>query len=329
MSDRNARLVDGDRLFAWPSHPAKPTDHVWFRNLVTEEGNEDTFEIRSMFKQTCDEAFQALRPSLDPNFAQRFREETPEAASELLFGMAMIRAGWSLADRTTRFDFTFTRPSFNGRVLIEVTTPAPPHHTAWTEEPLKNGGGTLRSFDQSSLDAAMTRLTSGFYEKSKIVKKAIAEGHVRTGDYRVIALGGTRISAEMHWPLSPTGLPPDYAAAFLPIGSLAVPITVSRDFNEPPKAGEARHLFSATIPRGDKTTVSREAFAGPLFPHVDAVMFSPVSVSGFDKPELQSSTLHNPFSDFAGERPMLNLAADYTVDITCDELQLTLATSRG
>lgn len=311
------------------SHPAKMTDHVWFRNLVSDEGNEDTVGIRALFKRTCDEAFEALKPSLDPDFPQQFREKTPERASELLFGMAMIRAGWSLAGRTTRFDFTFTRPDFDGRVLIEVTTPAPPDRSAWSEKPLKGGGGTLRSFDQSSRDAAMTRLTSGFYEKSKIVQNAISEGHVRTGDYRVIALGGARISAEMHWLPSQTGLPPDYAAAFLPIGPLSVPITVYRDFSEPPKAGEARHLFSATIPRGEKATVSREAFASPLFPHVDAVMFSPVSVNGFDKPELQSSTLHNPFSDFRGERPMLNLAADYTVEVTDEELKLTLATSRG
>ncbi|WP_425985816.1 hypothetical protein [Brevundimonas sp. TWP1-2-1b1] len=309
------------------SHPAKPTDHIWFRNLVTEDGNEDTFGVRTAFKQACEEAFEALRPSLDPNFAQRFREETPEAASELLFGMAMIRAGWTLTGRTTRFDFTFTRPDFDGRVLIEVTTPAPPDRSAWEETEFD--GGTLRSFDQASRDAAMTRLTGGFYEKSKIVLKAMEEGHVRTGDYRVIALGGTRISAEMHWTASPTGLPPDYAAAFLPIGSLSVPITVPRDFSEPPKAGEARHLFSATIPRGDKATVSREAFASARFPHVDAVMFSPVSVTGFATPELQSSTLHNPFSDFSGERPMLNLAADYNVAVTDEELQLTLATSRG
>lgn len=310
------------------SHPAKTTDHVWFKNLVTEEGNEDTAAIRTLFRRTCDDAFEALKPSLDPDFPQQFREKTPERVSELLFGMAMIRAGWSLAGRTTRFDFTFTRPDFDGRVLIEVTTPAPPDRSAWSQKQIKGGSGTLRLFDQSSRDAATTRLTSGFYEKSKIIKNAISEGHVKPGDYRVIALGGARISAEMHWSPSPIGLPPDYAAAFLPIGPLSVPITVRRDFSEPPKAEEARHLFSATIPRGDKATVSREAFSGPLFPHVDAVAFSPVSVTGFDTPEFQSSTLHNPFSDFRGERPMLNLAADYTVEITDELLKLTLATSR-
>lgn len=310
------------------SHPAKPTDHVWFRNLAIADGEEDTFGVLATFRQTCDEAYEALRSSLDANFSQRFREETPEAVSELLFGMAMVRSGWSIAGRTTRFDFTFTRPDFDGRVLIEVTTPAPPDRRAWTEEPLKGGSGTLRSVDQSSRDAAMTRLTGGFYEKSKVIQKAISEGHVRPGDYRVIALGGTRLTSEMHWPPSPIGLPPDYAAAFLPIGPLSVPITVPRDFGEPPKAGEARHLFSATIPRGHKANVSREAFASPLFPHVDAVMFSPVSIAGFETPELQSSTLHNPFSNFVGERPMLNLAADYTVQVTDHELKLTLATSR-
>lgn len=310
------------------SDPVETTDHVWFRNLVTEEGNEDTFEIRQEFRAACELAFDTLRPSLDPNFIKRFRTQTPNAASELLFGMACVRAGWTLAPRTPRFDFTFTRPDFDGRLLVEVTTPAAPPSTAWEEETIKSGA-RLRRWDQSSKDAAMTRLTSGFKTKAEIVQEAIDLGFVRAGDYRVIALGGARLSAEMGWTAIATGSNPDYAPAFLPIGPLTIPITVDRQFKSPPKAGEAHHIFSGEIPRGDKESVSREYFASDRFPHVDAVMFSPVSVNGFGTPELQSSTLHNPFSDFVGKRPMINLGADYTVSVTDDALIMNVATSRG
>lgn len=297
-------------------------DHIWYRNIVEAEG------YGADIRKTWEQQYAVLKAVLDRNFLTRFRTHTPDAASELFFGMAFVNAGWTLGPRTTRFDFTFTRPDFPGRLLVEVVTPEPPSGGAWEELVEDDNGIVVRSFDQSSRDEAMLRLTNAFVKKAAIIKTAIEEGHAMNEDYCVIAISGVRITQEMHLSLESTGLPPDYAAAFLPIGSMSVPITVPRDFSEPPKFGEPRHLYSGQIPKPGKTPVERRAFLCDVFAHVDAVVFTPMNLLGVKTPEDNMTALHNPYADFEGARPMLGLAADYEVGITDDEFSLTISAHR-
>lgn len=299
-----------------------PTDHIWYRNIVEAKGY--GADIRKAWEQQ----YAVLKAALDRNFITRFRTQTPDAASELFFGMAFANAGWTLGPRTTRFDFTFTRPDFPGRLLVEVVTPEPPSGGAWEESVEDDKGIVVRSFDQSSRDEAMLRLTNAFVKKAAIIKMAIEEGHAMPGDYCVIAISGVRIAQEMHLSLESTGLPPDYAEAFLPIGGIAVPITVPKDFSKPPEFGQPRHLYSGQIPKPGKTPVERRAFLCDVFAHVDAVVFTPMNLIGVKTPEDNMTALHNPYADFEGARPMLGLAADYEVGITDEEFSLTISAQR-
>lgn len=297
-------------------------DHVWYRNIVA------ATNYGAVIRRSWEDQYAALKPALDKNFLQRFRETTPDAASELFFGMAFLNAGWTLGPRTRRFDFTFTRPDFPGRLLVEVITPEPPTAGAWEESHFGENGGVIRSFDQSSRDEAMLRLTGAFVKKADIIKKAIEEGHVQQGDYCVVAISGVRITQEMHLSLESTGLPPEYAAAFLPIGSMTIPVTVPKDFSKAPEFGEPSHLYSGQIPKPGKTPVERRAFLCDVFAHVDAVVFTPMNLMGIKSPEDNMSALHNPYADFAAPRPMLGLAADYEVSITDEDFSLTISAQR-
>lgn len=296
------------------------SDHVWYRNVVDATG--PGWEVREAWER----AYERLRPALDSDFLIKFRRQTPDHVSELMFGAALLNAGWSLAPRTTGFDFTFTRAGEPERLLVEVVTPEPPSSDAWEETPIMGGKGIFYSYDQSSRDAAMLRLTSAFCRKADLIKSAVQDGRAKKTDYRVIAISGVRINKEMGLYLSACGALPDYAAAFLPIGPLTVPITVPRDFSEPPKFGEAHYVYSGQIPKPGKTPVERRAFLCDAFRHVDAVIFSSLITGGSDAPEIDMSTLHNPFSDHTSP-VLLGLGADYTVSVSDEEFGVTLAAS--
>lgn len=298
------------------------SDHVWYRNIVDAEGP------GRAVREAWERAYDRLRPSLDTDFLTKFRRQTPDHASELMFGTALLNAGWSLAPRTTGFDFTFTREGEPGRLLVEVVTPQPPSADAWGETPILGGKGTLYSYDQSSRDAAMLRLTSAFGRKADLIKAAVQDGRATADDYRVIAISGVRIRSEMGLYLSASGALPEYAEAFLPIGPLTVPITVPRDFSEPPKFGEAHYVYSGQIPKPGKTPVERRAFLCDTFAHVDAVIFSSLPMVGSDAPEMDMSALHNPFSD-RGAPVMLGLGADYTVSVSDEQFGITMAASKS
>lgn len=298
------------------------SDHVWYRNVVDATG--PGRDVREAWER----AYDCLRPALDADFLTKFRRQTPDHAAELMFGTALLNAGWSLAPRTTGFDFTFTKAGKPGRLLVEVVTPEPPSSGAWEETPIMGGKGTFYSYDQSSRDAAMLRLTSAFCRKADVIKAAVLDGRATADDYRVIAISGVRIKQEMGLYLSACGALPEYAEAFLPIGALTVPITVPRDFSEPPKFGDARYVYSGQIPKPGRTPVERCAFLCDAFAHVDAVIFSSLLMVGSDAPEVDMSALHNPFSE-RGAPIMLGLGADYTVSVSDDEFSVTMAASKA
>lgn len=299
---------------------AGPGSHVWYGNMVAP----DVSEAGAEFRDRCENAYAQLAPWLDANFVKRFRTTTPDAVSEMFFALALQHSGWTLTqDRARRFDFAFTRPDHPGRLLVEVVTPSVTDWTAWEESEFGDGG-VIRSFDERSRDAAMLRLSSALHDKAKVIGESIALGDVRPDDYRVVAISGVRLSQEMHLSLSAGGMPPDYARAFLPIGPMAVSVTVPKDYSRPPEFGEAHHVQSDTMTKTTGAQVQRAAFATDAYPHVDAVMFSPVSIAGFEHPAAQTTALHNPYSDYSGPVVRTGLAADYRLAICDTHLTLSI-----
>ena len=200
---------------------------------------------------------------------------------------------------------------------MEVVTPAPPERLGEYEE---RDGYTFYSFGPESRDAALLRLTSAFWTKARIVDQALREGHAAADDYKVVAISGVRLSQEGEWGLEGFGNPPDFAAAFLPIGSLEIPITLSRDYSTPPKSGPARYAYSGAIKR-EPEDVERDAFLSGRFPQVDAIAYTSMGLSNL-RPERQVGVLHNPTSACSGARPTFGLGADYYVESTAVDFSI-------
>jgi len=100
------------------------TDHRYFRNL----GKAD---FRPDITDWCETTFERSQMLLDDDFPARFRRETPQRISELLFAAAFLDAGWEPLGRVPGFDLAFTLGE--GRLLVEITTPEPHSPDTWTE----------------------------------------------------------------------------------------------------------------------------------------------------------------------------------------------------
>ncbi|QGN54636.1 hypothetical protein [Novosphingobium sp. Gsoil 351] len=148
------------------------------------------------------------------------------------------------------FDLAFVLGE--GRLLVEITTPEPHSSDTWTEE--KGDGYTSWSTDAKTEDAALRRLTGGFATKAEAIRKHCEAGAIAEGDYVVIAISGFRLSQEA--PVAPKigGPVPDFAKAFLPIGSQYVTFRVGADSDTPSVGG---WQFKATIDQEGKNPVDR------------------------------------------------------------------------
>ena len=296
----------------------RPDDHRWFSRM--QDGASETATALRAF---AEETHAAHRGLLDDNFARVFRSRTPEHFSELFYLAALVHAGFVPLPRVTRFDLAFQLAGGH-RLLVEVVTPAPPERLGEYEE---RDGFTFCSFGPESRDAALLRLTSAFWSKAKIIDRALREGHARAGDYKVVAISGLRLSQEGEWGLEGFGNPPDFAAAFLPIGSLEIPIALSRDPSIPPRSGSARYAYSDTI-RREPQDVERDAFLSGRFSQVDAVAYTDMELSNV-RAERQIGVLHNPTSSWPGPRPIFGLGADYYIESTAAEFSIRRVPALG
>lgn len=101
------------------------TDHRYYRNLSKPD-------FRPDITAWCEATFEHAQMLLDDDFPARFRRETPQRISELLFAAAFLDAGWEPLGRVQGFDLAFKLG--DGRLLVEITTPAPHSSDTWTEE---------------------------------------------------------------------------------------------------------------------------------------------------------------------------------------------------
>lgn len=296
-------------LFA--SNP-KDTDHRFYRNLGSKS-------FRPEIREWCDKAYGRSCDLLDTDFCERFRRDTPQRFSELFFAEAFLEAGWDPIDRVKGFDLAFRQGE--GRLLVEITTPDPPPPDSWHSE-VRNGA-TIWSADETSEDAALRRLTGGFASKAELIRK---QSSLEDSDYVVIALSGLRMSQET--PIAPEidGPVPQFAKAFLPIGSRYVRFRLG-DRPDKDEATESGYLFKATIDQSGKTPVDRDFFLRPDFEHISAVIYSPLHFGGPSdgppKPIEQCAVLHNPMSKRGSEPVKLGLGHEFGVSV--EENQFTLS----
>ena len=222
------------------------TDHRFFRNL----GKTD---FRPDIAAWCEATFERSQMLLDDDFPARFRRETPQRISELLFAAAFLDAGWEPLGRVPGFDLAFKLGE--GRLLVEITTPEPHSADTWTET--KGDGYTSWSTDAKTEDAALRRLTGSFATKAEAIRKHCDAGEISAVDYIVVAISGFRLSQET--PVAPEigGPVPDFAKAFLPIGSRYVTVRLGDDTDTPMDGG---WHFKATIDQEGKNPVDRDFF---------------------------------------------------------------------
>jgi hypothetical protein len=289
----------------------KGTDHPFYTNL-------GSTSFRPDIREWCDAAYSRCAGMLDEDFSERFRRDTSQRFSELFFASAFLEAGWDPIDRVKGFDLAFRHGE--GRLLVEITTPDPPPPDSWHTE-VHDNGVTLWSADEASEDAALRRLTGGFASKAELIRKL---GSFENSDYVVIAISGLRISQET--PIAPEigGPVPQFAKAFLPIGSQYVRFRLGERPDED-KATESGYLFKATIDQSGKTPVDRDFFLRPDFEHINAVVYTPLHFGGPSdgppKPVRQCAVLHNPMSK-THEPLKLGVGEEYCVRV--EESQFTL-----
>lgn len=279
------------------------TDHRWFVNL-------GKTEFRPDITDWCEATFARARDLLDDDFAARFRRETPNRISELLFAAAFLDAGWEPIGRVVGFDLAFAMEG--GRLLVEVTTPAPHSAETWTE--IKGEGHTLWSTDAKTEDAALRRLTAGFAAKAKRVLELREAGEISETDCVIIAISGVRLRQET--PTAPDigGPIPDFAKAFLPIGSQYVTFRVG-DEQTVDKPLDGGWHFKATIDQEGKTPVDRDAFLRPDFKHIHAVVYTPLYFGEPISPIRECAALHNPMARPKADAVRLRLGVEYGVEI--------------
>jgi hypothetical protein len=277
------------------------TDHRYFRNL----GKTD---FRPDIAAWCEATFERAQMLLDDDFPARFRRETPQRISELLFAAAFLDAGWEPLGRVPGFDLAFVMG--NGRLLVEITTPEPHSSDTWTED--KGAGYTLWSTDAKTEDAALRRLTSGFATKAEAIRKRCVAGEIAEGDYVVIAISGFRLSQEA--PVAPEigGPVPDFTKAFLPIGSQYVSVPLGDATDTPMDGG---WQFKATIEQEGKKPVDRDFFMRPEFQHIHAVAYTPLHFGEPISAVKECAALHNPMARLKDQAVALGMGCEFGVEI--------------
>jgi hypothetical protein len=294
---------------------AEPTDadHSGYKHLRSTE-------FRPEIRDWCEAVYPRVAGLLDEGFCDIFRRELPQRLSELFFAAAFLDAGWEPIDRVTGFDLAFRLGE--GRLLVEITAPAPQEPDTYVTE--ERDGFTLWSTDASSEDAALRRLTGCFKSKADRVQKLVDSGAVTDKDYVVIAISGLRLNQET--PLAPDigGDLPDFAKAFLPIGSRYVTIQVGLGAKDEPIGGG--YEFKATIEQEGKAPVDRNFFLRPEFQHIDAVAYTPFHVGGPGdgppQPIRQSAVLHNPSAKRGKDPLKLGMGEEYRVHVDDDRFRL-------
>lgn len=283
-------------------------DHRYFRNL----GKTD---FRPDVAAWCEATFERAKILLDDDFPERFRRETPQRISELLFAAAFLDAGWEPLGRVPGFDLAFVMGE--GRLLVEVTTPKPHSPDTWTEK--EGDGYTLWSTDAKTEDASLRRLTAGFANKAEVIRKRCEAGEINEADYVVIAISGFRLSQEA--PVAPEigGPVPDFAKAFLPIGSRYVTVRVGDQTDSPTGGGWA---FKATIDQEGKAPVDRDAFLRSDFRHIHAVAYTPLRFGEPISPIKECAALHNPMARPRGQAVALRLGCEYGVEIGAEAFSI-------
>lgn len=285
-------LFDGNEL---------ATDHAYFQNL----GNPN---FRPDVAAWCEATFERAQTLLDHDFPARFRRETPQRISELLFAGAFLDAGWEPLARVPGFDLAFAMG--DGRLLVEITTPESHSSNTWTEE--KGDGYTVWSTDAKTEDAALRRLTSGFATKAEAIRKHYEAGEITEADYVVVAISGFRLSQEA--PVAPEigGHVPDFAKAFLPIGSRYVTVRIRDESDTPLDSG---WQFKATIDQEGKQPVDRDFFLRPEFQHIHAVAYTALHFGEPISPVHECAALHNPKARSKDQAVVLRLGCEYGVEI--------------
>lgn len=284
-------------------------DHKWYSVVRSSETFPD-------FRQWCEEVYERAQPLLDSDFLVQFGLQMPQRISELFYADALMQSGWKATERVPGFDFTFELPS-GGRLLVEVTTPAPQPAGSWLEN--RNGDVFSISYDEAGIDAALLRLTHGFWEKSKIVRSKVDKGLVAQDDYVVIALSGLLISQETPVSLEINGAVPDFVRAFLPIG----PLTATAKFAEgAPDKWDWGHAYSGEIVKEGRGRVERTAFVENGFSHVHAVAFTPLNPLTVRKAAECIGVLHNPSARWSAARPTIGIGPEYEVQIEEEKFHL-------
>jgi hypothetical protein len=291
------------------------TDHPHFRSL----GKTD---FRPDIKLWCEATFERAEMLLDGDFPARFRRETPQRISELFFAAAFLDAGWEPIGRVPGFDLAFNLGE--GRLLVEITTPEPHSAETWTEE--KYDGGPVWSTDDRTEDAALRRLTNGFSTKAEAIRKRCDAGEISAADYIVVAISGFRLSQESPVALEIGGPVPDFAKAFLPIGSRYVTVRLDGHADTPIDGG---WQFKATINQEGKGPVDRDFFLRPCFQHIHAVAYTPLHFGEPISPINECAALHNPMALPKGGVVALRLGSDLVIDIDEDEFTIGPLTDRA
>lgn len=284
-------------------------DHKWYGVVRASANYPD-------FRDWCDEVYEAAQSVLDHDFVVQFGPQMPQRISELYYADAFLRSGWKPVERVPGFDFAFELAN-GGRLLVEVTTPAPQDSTSWNGS--SSGDFFSFSYDDAGIDAALLRLTGGFWEKSKIVQKKAEEGLVADNDYVVIALSGLRISQETPVSLEIDGAVPDFVRAFLPIGPLTATVQVGEGASDDCVWG---HAYSGKIDKTGTSAVERTAFLDDMFPHVHAVAFAPLNVLTVRDNTQCIGVLHNPKAPYSVDRPVIGIGPEYRVEIGDDQFHL-------
>lgn len=285
------------------------TDHRYFQNLRKTD-------FRPDIAVWCEATFERAHMLLDDDFRARFRRETPQRISELLFAAAFLDAGWEPLGRVPGFDLAFKLGK--GRLLVEITTPDPHSPDTWTEE--KGAGYTSWSTDAKTEDAALRRLTGGFATKAEAIRAHCEAGNIGAADYVVVAISGFRLSQES--PAAPEigGPVPDFAKAFLPIGSQYVTVRLG-DVSDAPLDGGWH--FKATIDQEGKNPVDRDFFLRPEFQHIHAVAYTPLHFGEPISPVKECAVLHNPMARSKTDAIVLGLGCEFGVEVGENEFAIS------
>ncbi|MGE3149202.1 MAG: hypothetical protein AB7K04_09060 [Pseudorhodoplanes sp.] len=279
----------------------RETDHRYFRNL-------GKTGFRPDIAAWCEATFERAQKLLDDDFPVRFRRETPQRISELLFAGAFLDAAWKPLGRVLGFDLAFEMG--DGRLLVEVTTPEPHSSDTWTEK--EGDGYTLWSTDAKTEDAALRRLTGSFAGKAEAIRRRLQAGEIAEADYVVIAISGFRLRQEAPFAPEIGGPVPDFAKAFLPIGSQYVTVGVGDHLDTPMGGGWE---FKATLDQEGKAPVDRDFFLRSDFQHIDAVAYAPLHFGEPISPIRECAALHNPMARSKALAVALGMGCEYGVEI--------------